>query len=95
MALTWDQIGNLGLTAGQKTKLAQAEAIGIALNADVDEPAPDLSVVTPTQAKAILAFARDVQARLGPAARAAKYIIDKVGDDAEKAAKDAIPSGSL
>ena len=92
MALTLDQLGNLGLTAGQKTKIADAIAIGNALR---DNPNPDISAVTPEQAKAINAFIRDVNTLLGPAFLASQYIRQKTKDDAAKAADDAVPGGTL
>jgi hypothetical protein len=91
MALTWDQFGNLGLTAGQKTKLAQAAAIGNSLRSSD----PDTSALTLSQAKAIRLFIIDVNTLLGPAWQGVQYIREKTMRDAAKAADDASPPGTL
>lgn len=92
MALTWDQIGSLGLTAAQKNKLAQAEALGLAIGR---RERPDTSGVTATQAKQIRNFVRDMRERLDPALLCAEYIIRKLKEDAAKSADDAVPDNPL
>lgn len=96
MALTWDQLGNLGLTAGQKTKLAAAETLGKALSSRGKGGAtPDFNSVTPAQAKAILSFVADVEALMSSARRGAAAVMNKVRQDAATTADGAVPSGSL
>lgn len=92
MALTWDQIGNLGLTTAQKNKLAQAEALGVAI---ARRERPDTSGVTAAQAKQIRNFVNDMRQRLEPAMLAADYIIRKMREDAARAADDAVPDNPL
>jgi hypothetical protein len=92
MAYTWDQIGNLGLTAAQKTKLAEAEAIGRALKGGT---APDTSAVTAEQAKKVINFYRDLEERPRFAVEGAKYIISKLRHDAAQSADASVPEGSL
>ena len=91
MALTWDQLGNLGLTAGQKTKLAQFETIGLA----AVEGMPDISGVNLAQAKAVDIFTRDVNTLIGAAQRGAQYVRRKIREDAAQAADDAVSTGTL
>lgn len=94
MSLTWDQIGNLGLTAAQKNKLAQAEEIGL----QVGRPGPgpiDTSTVTAAQAKQVRSFVRDMRERLEPALRGAEYILRKMKEDAAASADAAVPDAPL
>ncbi len=101
MALTIDQFGNLGLSAGQKSKLTAAGVIGDTLRQmrsprpGQDVPVLDLSPVTLAQAKAIDNFIRDVNTLLGPMQEAAKYIIQKNKDDAAASADAGTPAGTL
>ncbi len=92
MALTLDQFGNLGLSAGQKNVIQAAIDIGIALRTN---ETPNISGITASNAKKVETFIRDVNTLLGPAWFAAKYIRKKTMDDAAKAADDAVPGGAL
>ena len=92
MALTWDQIGNLGLTTAQKNKLAQAEALGLAIGR---RERPDTSGVTAAQAKQIRNFVNDMRQRLDPAMLCAEHVIRDVRENAAKTADDAVPDNPL
>lgn len=89
---TWDQIGNLGLSTAQKNKLTQAEVIG---NAVMAAQPVDSSPVTPTQAKAILAFYAELSPRIQAAQAGARYVLKTLRDNAGQAAFDAVSTGSL
>jgi hypothetical protein len=86
--MTWDQLGNLGLTAGQKNVLAQFEAIGRAGSSNFDG-------VTFAQAKKIINFQRDLMGLAGPAFEAARAMQRQVILVAGKAADDATPDTPL
>lgn len=92
MSFTWDQIGNLGLTTAQKNKLAQAEALGLAI---ARRERPDISSVTAGQAKQIRNFVHDMRERLEPALLCAETIIRHLREDAAKSADDAVPDNPL
>lgn len=93
MALrTWDEIGNLGLTTNQKNIAAAFEAIGSARESATGTP--DISGVTAAQAKAVVNFVRDLH-RIQLAMVGAKYVLQRLRDDAAKTAFDGVPDGSL
>lgn len=93
MALkTWDEIGNLGLTAAQKNVAAAFEVIGA--TAETGSPPPDISGVTAENAKKIRNFVRDLN-RIQLADRGARYVLQRLRDDTGKAAVDAVPNGTL
>jgi hypothetical protein len=98
MPITLDQFANLGLTAGQKTKLQQLSDIGTARrNASRRNPedpitgnlTPDISAVNLVQAKSAERFLRDIHTLLGPIMEGAKYVREKLMEDAAKAVDDA------
>lgn len=101
MALTFDQLGNLGLTAGQKSKLSQFAAIGISKRNATRPGAggstnPDISGVTLGQAKDVMLFGRDLNTLMGPAIEGAQHVRQKKREDAAQAVDDASPgSGGL
>jgi len=86
--MTWDQFGSLGLTAGQKSVLAQFEAIGRA-------GSRDFTGVTFTEAKKIINFQRDLMGLVAPAFEAAREMQRQVISVAGKAADDATPDTPL
>ena len=93
MALkTWDEIGNLGLTNAQKNALAAFEAVGVAVAAG--QTPVIVAPVTPENARKVKNFYRDLN-RIRLAYAGARYVLKKVEDDAAKAARDAVPDGSL
>lgn len=94
MTLTLDQFGNLGLSQAQKAKIQAAIDIGNAMTRQVNDDI-DVTSITPTQAKAIENFIRDVNTLLDPAWRAVRYIRKKIRDDAAKVADDAVAGGQL
>ncbi len=94
MALTLDQLGNLGLSTAQKNVVQAAINIGNELRAGPGAT-PDISGITGTNAKKVETFIRDVNSLLGPAWDAVRYIRKKTIDDGGKAADDAVPGGTL
>ena len=86
--MTWDELGSLGLSAGQKAVLAQFEAIGRA-------GSTDFSGVTFTQAKKIIGFQRNLMGLVGPAFAAARAMQRKVISEAGQAADAATPETPL
>lgn len=92
--LTVAQLSNLGFTAGQMTKLQQFIDIGTQRR-NATRPGgggtltPDISMVNLVQAKALDQFLRELNTLLGPASEGAKYVWQKLKDDAAKAVDDA------
>jgi len=86
--MTWDQFGALGLSTGQKSVLAQFEAIGRAGSVD-------FAGVTFSQAKKIIGFQRDLMSLIGPAFAAAREMQRVTIVAAGKAADDATPETPL
>lgn len=89
---TWDDIGNLGLTAGQKSIAAAFEAIGFQISQGARNP--DISGVTPENAKKIVNFYNALK-KLQLANQGAQHVLTKLKENSGKTGYDAVQDGTL
>jgi hypothetical protein len=80
--MQWTDFSNL--TNAQRTKLAEFATIGTSLGGATPNLNPDISGVTYSQAKQVLAFAREAHTLVGPAVVGANYVMKKAQEQAVK-----------